>query len=114
MVQKKNQGCNNHPNLLALSQGIFLLYTFSKDCYYFSMCLETMSYSKRVEKLKITARENWPLQLESVPKVADNIDLLSTSPLVKIKIIDWIGIDNFLCVLPYLVDLINNLNIDII
>ena len=57
------------------------------------------------------ARENELLQLESAPKVADIIDLLSTGHLVKMKKIDWIGVDNFLCVLPCFV---NNLKISII
>ena len=48
-----------------------------------------------------------PLQLESVPKVTDNIDSLSTS---LVERIDLVGVDNFLCVLPpYLNDLVNNL-----
>ena len=50
--KKKNQGCNHHPDPLALSQGIFLLYESSKGCYGFSMYLETMSCSKRVRKTK--------------------------------------------------------------
>ena len=44
----------------------------------------------------MVARKKNPLQLESVPKV---------------KRIDWIGVDNFLCVFPYLVGLVNNLKI---
>ena len=57
----------------------------------------------------MAAREKKPLQLESVPKVSE-----STGPLVKVEIIDLIGVDNFLCILPYLVDLVNYLKIDII
>ena len=46
------------------------------------------------------------LQLESVLKVAN--------PLVKMERVDWIGVDNFFYILPYLVDLVNNLKIGII
>ena len=95
MVQKENQGYNHISDPLALSQGIFLLYTFSKDCYYFSMCLEIRVAHREFENLKMTARENEHLQLESVPKVADNIDSLSIDHLVKMEIMDWIGVDNF-------------------
>ena len=58
----------------------------------------------------MAAREKEPPQLESVPKMSDNIDSLSTGPLVKVERIDLIGVDNFLCVLPpYLIDLVNSL-----
>ena len=58
----------------------------------------------------MAAREKESLQLESVPKVSE-----STGPLVKVEMIDLIGVDNFLCILPpCLVDLVNNLNIEII
>ena len=61
----------------------------------------------------MTAREKEPIQLEY--KSVNNIDSLSTSPLVKVKRIDLIGVNYFLCVLhPYLVDLVNSLKINII
>ena len=50
-------------------------------------------------KLKLDSREKDSLQFESIQKVEK---------------IDWIGVDNFLCVLPCLVDLVNNLKIGII
>ena len=54
---------------------------------------------RKFGKLKMIARKKVSLQLESVPKV---------------KRIDWIDVDNFLCILPCLVDLVNNLRISII
>ena len=44
-------------------------------------------------KLKIAAKKKDPFQLESIPKV---------------KRIDWIGVDNFICVLSCLVDRVNS------
>ena len=48
--------------------------------------------------LKMAVRKKDSFQLESVPKVVDNIDSLSTDPLVKMERINLIGVDNFLCV----------------
>ena len=54
---------------------------------------------RELENIKIAARKKKSLQLERVPKV---------------ERIDWIGVDNFLCVLPYFVNFVNSLKTDII
>ena len=72
------------------------------------MRLETKSCSERAWTLKIVARENGSLQLESVPKLSNNVDSLSVDPLVKVDRIDFIGVADFLCVFnPCLVKFIN-------
>ena len=85
--------------LIALSQGIFLLYASSKGCYCFSMCLEMTSCSKRVWKAKNGCKRK-RVTSTCVPKMSE-----STGLLVKLERIDMIGVDNFFCVLPpYLID----------
>ena len=84
--------------------------------YSYYMCLQKAAivsqcvWRRRVvrsefEKLKMAAREKESLQLESTAKVSESI-----GPLVKVKRIDLIGVDNFVCILPLcLVDLVNSL-----
>ena len=82
-----------------LSQGIFLLYASLKTIIVSQYVWRQRVAQREFGKLKMAVREKDSLQLESV---------------LKVKIIDWIGVDNFFCILPCSVDLVNNLNIGII
>ena len=79
------------------------------------MWLEANNFLKRVWKAQNGYKRKRAIQLESVPKMSNNIDSLSTSPLVKVERIDFIGVADFLCIFnPCLIYFVNSLKINII